>query len=158
MLFLMADDVSKADDGQTAPTGVGQPKVPSEPADKAEAQRQPTEPGRRGRPSKSRGAPKSSDDAQDRWTVRGVPTNIRKLAVASAESRGLTVGDWVAEAIAAHARADTNGLSADARSNVPAAMPSPEIAQALETLSDRLTKLEQDRQVGIFARLFGRRS
>ena len=57
-----------------------------------------------GRPSKARGAPMSSDAADARWTVRGVPSNIREIATKAAQNRGMTVGDWLAETIALSAK------------------------------------------------------
>jgi hypothetical protein len=59
---------------------------------------------RRGRPSRARGQPNSSDDAAGRWTIRGVPPPVRAIAVRRAAERGMTVGDWVAEAIVGFAR------------------------------------------------------
>lgn len=58
-----------------------------------------------GRPSKSRGAPKSSDAADARWTVRGVPLNVRGMAIQAAGERDMPVGDWLSEAVVAYVRA-----------------------------------------------------
>jgi hypothetical protein len=45
-----------------------------------------------GRPPKSRGAANSSDAADARWTVRGVPVNVRAIAIKASENKGMTVG------------------------------------------------------------------
>lgn len=123
------------------------------------------EKGRRGRPPKGRGASASSDLGDARWTVRGVPPNVRRMAVKAADLHGMTVGDWLSEAIVAHARsdrrkvsADSDGLSADASSNVPAVPMGEEVAKALSDIQDRLTKLEADRRKGVLKRIFGGRS
>lgn len=111
--------------------------------------------GRRGRPSKARGRPNSSDLASARWTVRGVPPPVREMALRAAEARGMTVGDWVAEAIITVARA------AD-RSNggprLPAREPPPDLTRMLQGIEDRLRRLEERKQGGFFGRLFGRRA
>jgi hypothetical protein len=39
-----------------------------------------------GRPRKARGAANSSDAADARWTVRGVPGNVRNIATAAIEA------------------------------------------------------------------------
>lgn len=110
----------------------------------------------RGRPSKSRGAPKSSDKHDARWTVRGIPTNVRLMATNAAEKRGLTVGDWIAEAIVAHSRADEKGFSADGKSNLPAKPLSEEFAKMLSGIEERLTAIERERSKSFLGRLFGR--
>jgi hypothetical protein len=109
--------------------------------------------GRRGRPSKARGRPNSSDLASARWTVRGVPPPVRDMALRAADARGMTVGDWVAEAIITVAR--TAG-KADGSTRLPAREPPPDLARVLQGIEDRLRQLEE-RKVGIFGRLFGRR-
>jgi len=116
-----------------------------------------------GRPPKARGAANSSDAADARWTVRGVPTNVRAMATKAAETKGMTVGDWLAEAVIAYARADRAGVSADGQivsadggANVPA-MPLPqELKTTLEAIQERLGKLEAERQKPFLVRLFGR--
>ena len=111
---------------------------------------------RRGRPSRARGQPNSSDDAAGRWTIRGVPPPVREMALRHATERGMTVGDWVAEAIVGLARtADRPRAGA---TNLPATDAPPEIAQVLQRLDERLTRLEQRQTIGFFGRLFGRRS
>jgi hypothetical protein len=111
---------------------------------------------RRGRPSRARGQPNSSDDAAGRWTIRGVPPPVRDMAVRHATERGMTVGDWVAEAIVGFARnADKPRPGA---TNLPATDAPPELAQLLQRLDERLTRLEQRQTISFFGRLFGRRN
>jgi hypothetical protein len=110
---------------------------------------------RRGRPSRARGQPNSSDLASARWTVRGVPPPVRDMALRAAEARGMTVGDWVAEAIVTIARAADK---ADGGANLPAREPPPDLTRMLQGIEDRLRQLEQRQSVGFFGRLFGRRA
>jgi hypothetical protein len=110
--------------------------------------------GRRGRPSKARGRPNSSDVASARWTVRGVPPPVRDMALRAADARGMTVGDWVAEAIVTVARAADK---ANDSSNLPARDPPPELSATLRGIDERLRRLEERQTVGFFGRLFGRR-
>lgn len=120
---------------------------------------------RGGRPSKARGAPNTSDAADARWTVRGVPANVRAMAVKAAETRGMTTGDWLSEVVIAFVRADKAVVTADA-SEVPAdqvpALPlPPEFKAALDVLSDiqnRLGKIEAEREKPRRFGLFGRRA
>jgi len=111
---------------------------------------------RRGRPSKARGHPNSSDDATARWTIRGVPPPVRDMALKAATARGMTVGDWVAEAIVALARSAERLAAAGPR--LPTVDAPPDLGQVLRTLDERLNRLEQRQQPGFFGRLFGRRS
>ena len=111
---------------------------------------------RRGRPSRARGQPNSSDDAAGRWTIRGVPAPVREMAVRHATERGMTVGDWVAEAIVGLAR--TAEKPRPGGSNLPATDAPPDMAQLLQRLDERLTRLEQRQTIGFFGRLFGRRN
>ncbi len=119
---------------------------------------------RRGRPSRSRGRPLSSDEAAFRWTVRGVPVQVRALALRAAEERGMTVGDWLAEAIIAFARSDGQGggAAAERRTNLPATERPPDLMAMIRKIDERLTALEQRQQEqpkpGLFGRLFGRRA
>jgi len=110
--------------------------------------------GRRGRPSKARGRPNSSDLASARWTVRGVPPPVRDMALRAAEARGMTVGDWVAEAIVTVARA---AEKAGESSNLPSREPPPDLATTLRGIERRLQQLEERQSIGFFGRLFGRR-
>jgi hypothetical protein len=78
------------------------------------------------------------------------------MAVRSATERGMTVGDWVAEAIVGFARnADKPRIGA---TNLPATEAPPELAQLLHRLDERLTRLEQRQTNSFFGRLFGRRN
>lgn len=110
---------------------------------------------RRGRPSRARGQPNSSDAAVARWTIRGVPPPVRDMALKAADGRGMTVGDWVAEAIVAYARGIDRKRERD---QLPATDAPPDLTRLLERLDQRLTRLEADRRPGFLARLFGRRS
>jgi len=112
-------------------------------------------PRRRGRPPRARGRPNSSDDAAGRWTIRGVPPPVREIAVRHAGERGMTVGDWVAEAIIGFARAADRPAD---RTNLPATDSPPDLVGLVQRLDERLTRLEQHRSVGFFGRLFGRRT
>ena len=105
-----------------------------------------------GRKPKARGQPNSSNAATARWTLRGVSGVTRSLAVEAAENRGMTVGDWVSEAIVRYFKADNSGISADATSNVPA-LP---VEKTLAEIVERLTALEQSREKGYLSRLFRR--
>jgi hypothetical protein len=111
--------------------------------------------GRRGRPSKARGRPNSSDLASARWTVRGVPPPVRDMALRAADARGMTVGDWVAEAIVTLARATAR---ADGGANLPAREPPPDLVSMLQGIESRLRRLEEREPTGFFGRLFGRRA
>jgi hypothetical protein len=111
---------------------------------------------RRGRPSRARGQPNSSDDAAGRWTIRGVPAPVREMAVRHATERSMTVGDWVAEAIVGFAR--TADKPRPGGSNLPATDAPPDMAQLLQRLDERLTRLEQRQMIGFFGRLFGRQT
>jgi hypothetical protein len=127
------------------PAGAGQ--IP----ESAAARRPPR---RRGRPPRARGQPHSSDDAAGRWTIRGVPPPVREMAVRGAGARGMTVGDWVAEAIVAFAR----GAAKADRANLPATESPPDLVGLIQRLDDRLSRLEQRRPFGFFGRLFGRQA
>jgi hypothetical protein len=103
----------------------------------------------------------SSDAADARWTVRGVPLNVRAMATKAADRQGLTVGDWLAEAVIAYSRGKVasagDGVSADGGANVPA-MPLPsELPALLSDIQDRLKAIEADKQRSVLDRLLGRR-
>jgi hypothetical protein len=110
-----------------------------------------TAPKRRGRPKKTRGAANSSDTAAARWTVRGIPSNVRELAVKAADLRGMTVGDWLAETIALSAR---KSISADSGDNLPT-IALPELVEQMQTMNERLTQIEKERQKTWLGRLLG---
>lgn len=117
-----------------------------------------------GRPRKARGAATSSDTADARWTVRGVPTNVRSMAVKASETRGMTVGDWLAEAVVAYARSDKSGVSADANTvsadgsaNVPSIPLSGELKDLLTEIQARLAAVEAAKPKPLISRIFGRR-
>ena len=109
---------------------------------------------RGGRPRKARGAATSADKAAARWTVRGVPLNVREIATKAAENRGMTVGDWISEAVVAFSKADTNRVSADG-ANVPAPA---DLMDVMKDVQARLTKLETRDTRGLLGKLFGKGS
>jgi hypothetical protein len=77
------------------------------------------------------------------------------MALRAAESRGMTVGDWVAEAIVTVARAADR---ADSGPKLPAAEPPPDLGAMLSRLEERLSRLEERQTRSFFGRLFGRQS
>ena len=116
-----------------------------------------------GRPRKARGAANSSDAADARWTVRGVPGNVRGIATKAAERKGMTVGDWLAEAVVAYSRsagsgvsADADAVSADGGANVPAIRLSGELKGVLDDIQTRLAAIEAAKQKPLLSRIFGR--
>jgi hypothetical protein len=118
-----------------------------------------------GRPRKARGAANSSDAADARWTVRGVPINVRAIAIKAAENNGMTVGDWLAEAVVAYSRsgrsgisADTNTVSADGGANVPAIPLSGELKELLDSIQGRLNAIEAAKPKPLLSRIFGRQT
>jgi hypothetical protein len=114
---------------------------------------------RRGRPSRARGQPNSSDAAVARWTVRGVPPPVRDMALKAADARGMTVGDWIAEAIVAYVRGVEKTRPKDQLPATEAHAP-PDLRGVIERLDERLSRLEaqQQKRRGLFGRLFGRRN
>lgn len=110
-----------------------------------------------GRPPKARGAANSSDTAGARWTVRGVPVNVRAMAIRAAADRGAVVGDWLAEAIVAHARADAKRVSAAGESRAVTTPIPPDLQSLLIDLQSRLARVEVQASRPLFVRLFGRR-
>ena len=109
---------------------------------------------RGGRPRKARGAATSADKGAARWTVRGIPLNVREIATKAAENRGMTVGDWISEAVVAFSKADTNRVSAD----VPAVVTPAALMGVIQDVQDRLTKLETRDTRGLLGKLFGKGS
>jgi len=92
-----------------------------------------------GRPRKARGASNTSDAADARWTVRGVPSNVRSMAVEGADNQGKTVGDWLAEAIVFFSKADDKRVSADGSPNLT----DQKLSNFMQAVDDRLTQLEK---------------
>ena len=118
-----------------------------------------------GRPRKARGAANSSDAADARWTVRGVPGNVRNIATKAAENKGMTVGDWLAEAVVAYSRsagarvsADAETVSADGGANVPAIPLTGELKDLLDGIQNRLAAIEAAKQKPLLSRIFGRQN
>lgn len=100
-----------------------------------------------GRPRKARGAATSSDASDSRWTVRGIPPNVRAMAAKAAAERGTTLGDWLSEAIVAVVRG-----TPPEKAGLPAKESPPDLAKVVLELADRLGKLEARK--GLLARLF----
>ncbi|MBF0460362.1 MAG: hypothetical protein HQL87_03110 [Magnetococcales bacterium] len=97
-----------------------------------------------GRPPKSRTLNGSADTANGRWTVRGVPSHAREIAVHNAESRGITTGDWVAEAFYYYAQSAKKNAAADVTipsDKLPAIILPTDVSRLID---DRLTKFQQD--------------
>jgi hypothetical protein len=114
----------------------------------------------RGRPSKARGRPNSSDAADARWTVRGVPTSVREMALKAAEGRGMTVGDWLAEAIVTTVRGAERAARPEPQLPAVETAP-PDLPSLLQEFESRLERLERQQQrsfLDYFERWFGRRS
>jgi len=107
-------------------------------------------PGRRPKTGRS----SSSKAADARWTLRGVSGVTRSLAVEAAEKRGMTIGDWVSEAIVQNFQPDKNG-SADA-TNALGIVHTPSVANYIADIEERLTALERERGKGLLSRLFRR--
>jgi hypothetical protein len=83
------------------------------------------------------------------------------MATKAADKQGLTVGDWLAEAVIAYSRGKVSsagdGVSADGGANVPA-MPMPsELPALLADIQDRLKAIEAEKQRSVLDRLLGRR-
>jgi len=105
----------------------------------------------RGRPRKARGAATTGPKAATRWTIRGVEKHVRAIATSGADSQGLTLGDWITEAIVAHSRADSKRH----KSVPPAIEIPPDLPDVLAGLQGRLTALEQHLRTPWIKRLFG---
>ena len=138
-------------------TETGETERPTKTSEAATEAPKPAPKHKGGRPRKSRGGGNSSDASDARWTVRGIPPNVRDMATKASDSRGMTVGDWIAEAIVRHSRADKDGVSADHKTNVPAVDVPPDLPDLLAKMNTRLTELEKRDQDSFLGRLFGRR-
>jgi predicted DNA-binding protein (UPF0251 family) len=66
-------------------------------------------------------------DSEDRWTIRGVPLDVRQRSSAAAKARGISVGAWLVEIVEA-------ALAAQSDKPIPTDTTSP--------LADRVTMLE----------------
>jgi hypothetical protein len=108
--------------------------------------------GPRGRPSKARGQPNSSDAANARWTIRGVSPKVREIALRAADGRGMTVGDWVAEAIIQMVRRGET-TAAPNSSNLPATDAPPDLSKMIARLDERLARLEAQQKQTFMDRL-----
>lgn len=85
-----------------------------------------------------------------------MPPHVREMAVRRATERGMTVGDWVAEALVGFVRG-VDKARGDS-TNLPATEAPPDMAQVLHRLDERISRLEQRQTMGFFGRLFGRRT
>jgi hypothetical protein len=77
------------------------------------------------------------------------------MAVRRATERGMSVGDWVAEALVGFERSTAKSRAQG--TTLPATESPPDLAQLLQRLDERLTRLEGRQTIGFFGRLFGRR-
>lgn len=84
------------------------------------------------------------------WSVKGVSPEARRIAKERAQAKGLTIGEWVSEAI--HHRAHPPQLVMDDQAQAsensdPAVQRAQEIIQPLEdvlgVMIDRIAKLER---------------
>jgi hypothetical protein len=81
--------------------------------------------------------------------------NVRAIAVKASENNNMTVGDWLAEAIVAHGRADRSGVSAVGGSNVPAIPLTGELKELLDGIQNRLSAIEAAKSKSLLSRMFG---
>jgi hypothetical protein len=123
-----------------------------------------TEPKRRGRPPiKTRTGVATTDDMSDnRWTIRGIQSNVRKMAQTQATQRGMTLGDFISEAIIQAVRnpkethaADITTHTADINANLPAVITADMVTDMFNQMSKRLEALENKREKPLLVRLFG---
>jgi hypothetical protein len=101
-----------------------------------------SQPKRAGRLPKSRNLQPSADTADGRWTIRGVPGNIRTRANKKAKALGMTVGDWVTEAIVQYSKSDRNRIKADSESTSAVATLADSPIDIEEMMEKRLTDME----------------
>src|SRR5471030_2336232 len=123
----MSDDNQLTDQAHQAADQVPPPKSPEATKTAVDA----AAPKRRGRPSKSRGASKTADSGSAKWTIRGVAPTIRKLALEAADSRNMTLGDWLEDAIRAAAQVQTSAESTQTSAGLPAERVPPALQKAL---------------------------
>ena len=111
----------------------------------------------KGKPIKARRLSGMSDTDDVRWTVRGVPRRVREIAVKAAESRDMTVGDWLSETIVRYVRTGGAGAGPTAARGISATAPLSDIVARLDELAERLTRLEGQQRQGLLERLVARR-
>ena len=88
------------------------------------------------------------------WAERIVPPNIREIATTAAEKRGMTVGDWISEAVIAFSKEDAIRVSADVSAvNLPS-----DLVGVMKDVQDRLTELEARNTRGLLGMLFNKGS
>ena len=85
---------------------------------------------------------KTRDAPADFWAVRGVPLDVRAMAAQVAESRGLTVGEWLTQVIIDQDRADREAAPLDAwfapapnQASLPAPSPPLDLTAIRESIS-----------------------
>ena len=90
---------------------------------------------------------------------------MRNIATKAAENKGMTVGDWLAEAVVAYSRsagarvsADAETVSADGGANVPAIPLTGELKDLLDGIQTRLAAIEAAKQKPLLSRIFGRQN
>jgi hypothetical protein len=90
---------------------------------------------------------------------------VRNIATKAAENKGMTVGDWLAEAVVSYSRsagagvsADAETVSADGSTNVPAIRLSGELKGVLDDIQTRLAAIEAAKQKTLLSRIFGRQN
>ena len=99
-------------------------------------------------------------DPKSVWSVRGVPHDARVAANKAAELTGIPVGEWLGRLIQAHAGEEIKATRALGKTLDQLAEDMAEQMRlqtgVIQGMTARLDALEQQRQVGFFARLFGR--
>lgn len=76
-------------------------------------------------------------DSKDRWTIRGVPSDMRDRVSDAAKARNITVGAWLMEVVKA-------ALAAQPNDTAPTDTPSP-LEARIAVLEARIDALEADR-------------
>jgi hypothetical protein len=70
------------------------------------------------------------------------------MAAKAAKKRGVTVGDWLAEAIVKYAKSAGDDAALPAK-------PATDVMSVVAEMSDRLARLEARQRVGVLGWLFG---
>jgi hypothetical protein len=83
----------------------------------------------------------TAEEVVPRWTIRGVSPHVREKALKAPDARGMTVGDWVAEAIILTIKRSEGSNDAKA-SNLPATEAPPDLTKLIAGLNERLMRLE----------------
>jgi hypothetical protein len=100
--------------------------------------------------------------SDNRWTIRGIQSNVRKMAQTQASQRGMTLGDFISEAIIQAVRnpkdihaADITTHTADINANLPAVITADMVTDMFNQMSKRLEALENKQEKPLLVRLFG---